>query len=86
MSRENPWFRVPAPDLRGQERPGKSVKVHYPVGISYNGGTVIKGEWFAGYKVDPPIVPEGYQLVDICVGLELNCAPPMCTKILKELT
>ena len=85
MSKENPWCKVPAPDLTKKAKPGKSVQVTFPVSCSYNGGTVIKGEWFAGYKVEKPIVPAGYELVSIGVGLELNAHPPSCTMILRQV-
>lgn len=81
----DPWFRYPAPDLRGRERLGEDVKVRYPVSISYNGGTVIHEKWYAGYKVPDPIVPAGYKLVDMGVGLELNAHPPMATMILRGI-
>ena len=82
MSKENPWFKCPATNLTSKAKPGERVTVTYAAGISYNGGTVINGEWFAGYEVPPPIIPAGYKLVHIGVGLNLNAAPPMATALL----
>lgn len=82
----DPWFRYPAPDLRGRESPNGDTIVRYPVGISYNGGTVVNGKWYAGYEVPDPIVPAGYKLADHGVGLELNSHPPMATMILRKVT
>lgn len=79
---ENPWIDLPGKDLTKFAKPGKKVKVTFPVSQGYNGGTVVKGEWFAGYRVDAPIVPDGYELKDIGFGLELNCAPPQATQLL----
>jgi hypothetical protein len=83
--KEDRFFHVAAPDLTSKAKPGKSVTVRYPVSISYNGGTVVNDKWCAGYIVPPPIVPAGYELVDLCVGLELNAHPPMATKILRSI-
>lgn len=73
------WFHVAAPDLTSKAKPGESVRITYPVSISYNGGTVIEDKWYAGYKVPAPIVPRGYELRDIGCGLELNSHPPLAT-------
>lgn len=85
MSKEKPWLKYPATDLTKKAKPGKSVTVTYAVGMSYNGGIVEKGEWFAGYEVPPPIVPEGFKLVGIGIGLCLNSAPPRATAILRQI-
>lgn len=84
MSRENPWIRLPGTNLTKKAQPGKKVKVTYAVGVSYNGGTVVNDEWFAGYEVGEPIIPEGYELKDLGCGLELNCAPPRATALLVQ--
>lgn len=82
-------FHCPAPDLRGKERnkQGKlldSVEVTYPVSYRYNGGTTIEDEWYTGYEVPPPILPDGYELVNLGVGLQLNARPPYATMLLKK--
>ena len=86
MSKENPWFACPATDLTKKAKPGKKVQVTYAVSYSYNGGIVENGEWFAGYKVPPPIVPEGYELIDRGIGLEMNAHPPFATALLSHMT
>lgn len=78
-------FLCPAPNLIGKEQPGKSVKVTYPVSIYYNGGTVVDGKWYSGYMVPDPIVPKGFKLVDMGIGLELNAHPPRCTMALQPI-
>ena len=85
MSKKNPWFKYPATDLTSKAKLGQQVTVTYAIGISYNGGTVIDDEWFAGYEVPPPIVPDGFKLVHIGVGLNLNAAPPRATALLVPL-
>ena len=62
-----------------------SFLVSYPVSYKYNGGTVIKGEWYNGYKVSKPIAPKGFALVGIGIGLQLNARPPYATVYLKPL-
>lgn len=76
-------FAVGGTDLRGKERLGRSVQVRVACSYSYNGGTVVKGVLYSGYDVAPPIIPDGYVLVDIGIGLCLNSHPPMATKILR---
>jgi len=89
LPRNSNPFHCPAPDLRGQERTkqGKlldSVEVTYPVSYRYNGGTIIDDEWYTGYEVPPPILPDGYELVNIGVGLQLNARPPYATMLMKK--
>lgn len=79
------WIRTPAPDLTSKAKPGAEVTVTYPVSISYNGGTVVDGKWYGGYLVPDPIVPAGYELVDMGVGLQLNARPPTCTMKLRPI-
>ena len=59
--------------------------VEYPVSCTYNGGISIGDEWYEGYEVPSPVVPDGYELVDIAVGLQLNACPPMATMYLKPI-
>jgi len=82
------YYKHPATDLTKVRRPkpGKSVEVTFAVSYRYNGGIVIDDEWYAGYEVPPPIVPEGFMLVGIGVGLELNSHPPYATQLMKAKT
>lgn len=79
------YFHCPAPNLCSKAKPGKTVTVTYPVSLSYNGGTVIEDKWYAGYIVPAPIIPEGYELVSIGVGLQLNAHPPTATMLLRQI-
>lgn len=65
---------------------GKSVEVTFPVSYQYNGGTFIGDEFYKGYSVPPPIIPKGWKLVDIGVGLQMNARPPWCTKVLTKIS
>lgn len=80
------YARVAAPDLRYlADKAGKhDVPVSIPVSYAYNGGVLVHGCVFAGYEVEPPILPEGCELVDMAVGLNLNVAPPKATKVLRR--
>jgi hypothetical protein len=79
-------FHCPAPDLTKKARPGRKVEVTFPVSFSgYNGGTVVGGKWYSGFKVPEPIVPPGFKLKDIGVGLQLNAHPPYATMILEPI-
>ena len=64
---------------------GKAHDVTYPVSYRYNGGIVIKDQWYAGYEVPPPEIPQGWQLADIGVGLQLNAKPPYATMRLEPI-
>ena len=66
--------KVPSPVLSAGER-----EVQFPTSYRYNGGIIIDGEWYDGYEVEDPIVPQGYKLVGIGVGLQLNARPPLAT-------
>lgn len=77
-------FMCKAPDLRGKEKPNQPVEVKVPKSYTYNGGTIINGEWYAGFSVPDPILPEGYELASIGVGLQLNAKPPYATLILRK--
>lgn len=82
-------LHCPAPDLRGRERDKKgklldSVEVTYPVSYCYNGGTSIDGKLYTGYEVPPPILPNGYELVNLGAGLQFNARPPYATMLLKK--
>ena len=59
--------------------------IHYTVSYDYNGGMVVDDKWYQGYKVPSPIIPKGYALVSIGVGLQMNAKPPFATAYLKPL-
>ena len=62
-----------------------SFLVTYPVSYKYNGGIVIEGKWYEGFKVAKPKVPKGFKLHSIGCGLQLNAQPPYATAYLKPL-
>ena len=57
-----------------------SKEVTFPCSITYNGGTIINGEWYSGYEV-----PKGFELVSLGVGAQLNARPPYSTMLLKKI-
>ena len=73
------WIRFPAPVLLAKEG-----RVSYPVSYEYNGGILIDEKQYAGYKVKPPVIPEGYILKSIGLGLNLNSKPPIATAYLQK--
>lgn len=62
-----------------------SFLVTYPVSYRYNGGITINEEWFDGFDVPAPDVPEGFKLTSIGCGLQLNARPPYATSFLEPL-
>lgn len=68
---------------KNKAKKGLSHEVTYPVSYRYNGGIVVDGKWYEGYEVPKPDVPEGWELVNIGVGLQLNAQPPFATMLLK---
>lgn len=79
------YFKVKECHLSLGERWCGGYLVTYPVSYRYNGGTVIDGKWYEGFEVAKPKVPEGYELVDIAILLQLNAHPPYATKYLRPL-
>lgn len=77
--------KCPKPYLDIGERWCNSFLVTFPVSYQYNGGIVIDDEWFDGYEVPEPDVPEGFELKGIGCGLQLNARPPYATRYLKPL-
>lgn len=59
-----------------------SYLIQYLVSYDYNGGTVIKDQWYKGYVVPEPQLKEGYKLQGIGCGLQLNARPPYATAML----
>ena len=83
MTTDVPMFHYPATDLTGKAKKAP-CEVKYAVSYRYNGGTTIDGEWYGGYEVPPPVVPEGYELVGLGVGYQMNARPPMATALLRR--
>ena len=75
----------PKPRLLYSEKWCDSCLVTFPVSYNYNGGIVIDGEWYEGVEVPDPVVPEGYKLKSIGVGLQLNANPPYATMYLEKV-
>lgn len=75
----------PKPKLNRTEDWSDGCLVTYPVSYDYNGGIVIDGEWYKGFEVPAPHIPEGYELQGIGVGLQLNAHPPYATGYLKKV-
>lgn len=73
-------FMVDSPKL-----PRKTGIVQYPTSYEYNGGIIIDGEWFSGYDVGLPIIPDGYELKGIGIGYQLNARPPIATGYLSKI-
>jgi hypothetical protein len=65
--------------------PAKEGKVTFAVSYTYNGGMTYRSKWYKGYKCEPPIVPRGYKLVDLAVGLQFNSSPPRATYKLERI-
>ena len=61
-----------------------SKVVTFPRSITYNGGTIIDGEWYSGYEVPMPKVPAGFELVTLGIGSQLNARPPYSTMLLRK--
>jgi hypothetical protein len=78
--------RLPRPKLipassadRAKAKRGEAHEVVFPVSYEYNGGITIDGKWHNGYQVPRPVVPAGWRLIGIGVGLQLNAQPPFAT-------
>jgi hypothetical protein len=77
------YKRMPRATLSIGERWCNSFLVTYPVSYRYNGGIIVDGKWYEGYKVPSPKVPKGFTLRGIGCGLQLNVHPPYATAYLK---
>lgn len=75
----------PTPKLNRTEKWADGCLVTYPVSYDYNGGIVIDGEHYDGVEVPAPMIPVGYELKGIGVGLQLNAHPPYATSYLKKV-
>lgn len=78
--------KYPAPVIKiGNMQVGDFITVTYPVSYRYNGGIIICGKWYERVEVPEPIVPDGYELHGIGIGLNLNAIPPIATASLKRM-
>jgi hypothetical protein len=83
---EHKPFKVKRPAFKvTRTRRDGSKEVIFPVSYTYNGGTVIGDEWYSGYEVPTPQVPEGFKLVSLGVSLQLNARPPYATMLLEKI-
>lgn len=89
---DDEYWHMPVPEIspasvkhKNSIEKGQGGEVNYPVSYRYNGGIVINGKWYKGFKVPAPIVPDGHKLVNIGVGLQLNAKPPYATSYLKPI-
>jgi hypothetical protein len=74
-------IKVNAPVL-----PAREGMISYPVSYDYNGSHFVKGTGLiSGYRVPEPIVPAGYELVEMYFGLQLNSYPPMKKNMLRKI-
>lgn len=81
------YFKCPQPVLKYKgEKWGSGKIVTYPVSYRYNGGTIIDGEWYDGYEVPFPSVPNGYKLFNVGIGLQLNAHPPYASMLMKKIS
>ena len=74
-TKKREYFKMKSPIIKGKE--GELVR--YPISHKYDGGIVVARNWYEGVEVGKPIVPEGFKLVSIGCGLQLNCFPPEAT-------
>ena len=82
MVHQQPFF-VPGQDFTKTAR-SKPVRVYVKKSYLYNGGAIINNEWYPGYEVGDPIVPDTHELVyDIGCGWEMNARPPVAVAVLR---
>lgn len=74
-------------DGRGKV-PVKACEVTFIASEKYNGGIVVLLDgvehWVKGFRIPRPVTPEGFELVGMGVGHQLNCTPPFATEYLKK--
>jgi len=85
LKQSSEYKHLPSPHLDIGERWCDSFLVTFSTSVRYNGGTIIDGKWYEGYKVEPPRVPEGFELIGIGIGLQLMAHPPYATQYLKPI-
>lgn len=77
--------KYPRPKLLKTEKWCDSCLVIFPVSYRYNGGIILDDEFYEGFEVPDPVIPKGYKLKDIGVGLQLNAKPPYATMYLEKV-
>jgi len=82
---KNEYFKIKEAKLSVGEKWCNSFLVTFPVSYDYNGGIVIEGKWYKGFKVAKPKVPKGFKLYGIGCGLQLNACPPYATMYLQPI-
>jgi len=80
MNFDAEFIKLPAPVLAAKEG-----YVSYPVSYEYNGGTIYKGQYVKGFEIPEPVVPIGFKLVELYMGLQHNAHPPLKTSKLKRI-
>lgn len=91
MTDEEPFIRLhdcPIHRTAAAKRLYKARRFHeitYPVSYRYSGGIVVGNAWYRGYIVPKPVVPAGWEIVGLGVGLQLNCRPPYATAGLQPI-
>lgn len=78
--------QYPKPKLNKTEKWNDGCLVTYPVSYSYNGGITIDDTWYEGVEVPSPDVPEGYEMKNISIGLNLMAIPPEATMYLEKVS
>jgi hypothetical protein len=74
-------IKVEAPKL-----PAREGMISYPVSYDYNSPRFVQGTGLIyGYDVADPIIPAGYELVEMYFGLQLNSYPPMKKNMLRKI-
>ena len=79
------YYKIDKCKLEYAEKWCLGCLVRFPVSYTYNGGVTVDGEWYEGFKVAPPVVPPGFELVSIGIGYQLNARPPVATQYLCPL-
>jgi len=84
MAEFGPYVFKDAPVLDGSglDKVGDSKKVTFPVSYRYNGLTEYGGKLYTGFDVPEPIVPDGCELRNMGILLQLNAHPPYATELL----
>ena len=83
---EGEWLTLDSAPLCRGEKWCDSYLVTFPISYEYNGGIVWEdGKWYRGFKVSPPVVPEGYELTNIYVSPQYNSRPPYETMYLEKI-
>lgn len=80
------WLELPEAPLTLSRKGavGDSYEVIFPVSTEYNGGVCYEGKWYRGFRVPKPELPEGYELISMGVGHQMNSRPPYATMLLRR--